>query len=411
MLERLSPSLSVFWATVAMSVVALTQRPLKALFRGELMLVADFKHGAKEWVDGMIVGARNMIGIGVATGVAGVIVGTISLTGAHQVMGEFVEFLSGGSLIAVLLLVALMSLILGMGLPTTANYIVVSSLMAPVIVLLGAKSGLIVPLVAVHLFVFYFGILADDTPPVGLAAFAAEAISRGDPFKTGVQGFAYDIRTAVLPFMFIFNTELLLIDVTFGKAVLVFFTTIGAMMLFAAATQRFFLTWMHLWEMFALLVVAFTLVRPGYWLDRIVPAFISEPGSQVLELAGNLPVNSDLRMVVTGPDFDDSDVTTSTNLIVPLGPAGEGSVRLEKHGLLIVLEGEEAIFDEPLPGSKFERLASTFDFYGDRPVIISSVGLPNQRMAKEMFYLPAFLLLSVVVIVQHRRRETERLDI
>jgi TRAP-type uncharacterized transport system fused permease subunit len=121
-----------------------------------------------------------------------------------------------------LLLVAVMSLILGMGLPTTANYIVVSSLMAPVIVSVGAQSGLIVPLIAVHLFVFYFGILADDTPPVGLAAFAAAAISGGDPIKTGVQGFTYDIRTALLPFLFIFNTELLLIDVGPAKAIFVF---------------------------------------------------------------------------------------------------------------------------------------------------------------------------------------------
>ena len=102
---------------------------------------------------------------------------------------------------------------LGMGLPTTANYIVVSVLLAPVIVTVGAENGLIVPLIAVHMFVFYFGILADDTPPVALAAFAAAAISKGDPIKTGLQGFAYDIRTAILPFMFIYNTELLLIGV------------------------------------------------------------------------------------------------------------------------------------------------------------------------------------------------------
>ena len=116
-----------------------------------------------------------------------------------------------------LLLVAVMSLILGMGLPTTANYIVVSSLMAPVIVRSAAKSGLIVPLIAVHLFVFYFGILADDTPPVGLAAFAAAAISGGDPIKTGLQGFATISARRLLPFLFIFNTELLLIDVGPGQ--------------------------------------------------------------------------------------------------------------------------------------------------------------------------------------------------
>ena len=122
-----------------------------------------------------------MIGIGVATAAAGIIVGTVSLTGVGLVMTEIVELLSGGNLIIMLLLVAFISLILGMGLPTTANYIVVSTLMAPVVVELGAQSGLLVPLIAVHLFVFYFGLMADVTPPVGLASFAAAAIARSRP--------------------------------------------------------------------------------------------------------------------------------------------------------------------------------------------------------------------------------------
>ena len=239
-------------------------RVLISIFRGTPYLVADLQRGAVDFWNGMIAGARNMIAIGVATGVAGIIIGSISLTAFHQVIGELIEFLSGGQLMVMLVLVAVMSLILGMGLPTTANYIVVSSLMAPVIVSVGAQSGLIVPLVAVHLFVFYFGILADDTPPVGLAAFAAAAISGGDPIKTGIQGFAYDIRTALLPFLFIFNTELLLINVSPAKAVLVFVVATVAMMLFAAATQGFWFVKSRKWESAALLLVALTLFRPGF---------------------------------------------------------------------------------------------------------------------------------------------------
>ena len=140
-----------------------------------------------------------------------------------------------------LILVAVMCLILGMGLPTTANYIVVSSLMAPVIVMVGAQNGLIVPLVAVHLFVFYFGILADDTPPVGLAAYAAAAISKGDPIRTGIQGFSYDIRTAILPFMFIFNTGILLIDVSFLEGIIIFLTMTIGMLAFCSALNNLFL--------------------------------------------------------------------------------------------------------------------------------------------------------------------------
>ena len=403
MLERLSPALSAFWASLAMVVVSLTQHPLKAWMRGAGDLGGAFRRGAREWFDGMVSGSRNMIAIGVATGAAGVIVGTISLTGAHQVVGEFVEFLSGGNLMLMLVLVAIMSLILGMGLPTTANYIVVSSLMAPVIVALGAKSGLLVPLVAVHLFVFYFGILADDTPPVGLAAFAAAAISGGDPIKTGVQGFMYDIRTAILPFMFLFNTELLLIEVTVWKGVFVFVIAVAAMMLFASATQGYFFARSRIWESLLLLLVAFTLFRPGYWLDRVSDPFELRPGIEVLDVASAESSDAEMRITVAGPDFNDPDVETSTDVTVPLGSAGAGAARLEKVGLLLLLEDGKAKLEEPLPGSPFESLGRTFDFYADAPVEVASVALPRDRMPKEVFYLPALLAIVVVIFIQRRR--------
>ncbi len=185
MIEQKSPGLSAFWATALLFAILLTQRPIKAIFRGENETVEAFKEGVNDLVHGMIDGARNMIGIGLATATAGIIVGTVTLTGIGQVMADLVEFVSGGNLVLMLVFVGVLSLILGMGLPTTANYIVVSSLMAGVVVELGAQSGLIVPLIAVHLFVFYFGIMADVTPPVGLASFAAAAVSGGDAIKPG----------------------------------------------------------------------------------------------------------------------------------------------------------------------------------------------------------------------------------
>ena len=321
--DKLSAHLSAFYACLMMTFIALTQHPLKAIMRGEGELGARFRRGVDDWVDGMVGGARNMISIGIATAAAGIIIGSISLTGAHGVVGEFVEYLSGGSLLLMLILVAIMSLILGMGLPTTANYLVVSSLMAPVIIAIGAQHGLIVPLIAVHLFVFYFGILADDTPPVGLAAFAAAAISKGDPIKTGVQGFMYDIRTALLPFLFIFNTELLLIDVTWYKAIFIFCVAVVAMMLFASATQGWFLTKSRVWESVALLLIAFTLFRPGYWLDQVQPPYVETPPEKVFEVVGNAPENGVLTFVVSGPDFDSGEVK-STTILVPMGNLGRG---------------------------------------------------------------------------------------
>lgn len=401
--DKLSAHLSAFYACLAMIAVTLTQRPLKAMMRGTGNLGDEFKRGVGDWVEGMIAGARNMISIAIATAAAGVIIGSISLTGAHQVVGEFVEFLSGGSLIIMLILVAIMSLILGMGLPTTANYIVVSSLMAPVIIVLGAKSGLLVPLIAVHLFVFYFGILADDTPPVGLAAFAAAAISKGDPIRTGVQGFTYDIRTALLPFLFIFNTELLLIDVTPMKAIFVFVVGTIAMMLFASATQGYMFTRNRKWESVAFLLIAFTLFRPGYWLDQISPAYDSLEPTKVYSVVEEVSPNGNLTMVVSGPDFDSGEMT-STTILVNLGQPKDAVDRLREAGLTVLVENGRAVIEEPFPGTPFfETIGKSFDYYGDEPVEVAKVLRSADRVPKEVFYIPAVVLLMIVIFSQKRR--------
>ncbi|MEL6293896.1 MAG: TRAP transporter permease [Pseudomonadota bacterium] len=398
-LERLSPSLSAFWATIFMIIVALTHRPLKAFFRGQAFAAATTQ-GWSDFIDGLILGARNMIGIGVATGAAGVIVGTISLTGAHQVIGQVVEVIAGGNIWILLILVAVMSLILGMGLPTTANYIVVSSLMAPVIIGVGAQAGYIFPLIAVHLFVFYFGILADDTPPVGLAAYAAAAISRGDPIKTGVQGFAYDIRTALLPFLFIFNTDLLLIDVGFAKAVLVFFISLIAMLLFAAATQGYFIAKSRVWETVALLVIAFMLFRPDFLLDQVSEKYQSASGPAALALMETTPEGKDIRFTIEGPDYDTAKVRPVT---IVLPSAGAGT--LDAEGLLVMEEDGVLKIDEPFGGSETIQPISgqEFDYYLDDPVVIAKVEVENERLPKEMFFIPALLLLAGIVLIQRRR--------
>ncbi|MBI3451772.1 MAG: TRAP transporter permease, partial [Rhodospirillales bacterium] len=267
MIERLSPGLSAFWATALMMAILVTQRPLLAFFRGVGYLGAEFRRGGADLIDGLIAGARNMIGIGIATATAGIIVGAVSQTGVGSALAEVVELLSGGSILAILFLTAILSLILGMGLPTTANYIVVSALLAPIIVTLGQQNGLIVPLIAVHMFVFYFGIMADVTPPVGLASFAAAALSGADPIRTGIVAFFYSLRTAALPFLFIFNTDLLLIDVDWAGGILIFVVATAAMLLFAAATQGYFLVRSRIWETAALLLIAFALFRPGFFWD------------------------------------------------------------------------------------------------------------------------------------------------
>ena len=409
LVNRLSPALSAYWACIVMIVILLTQHPLKAYFRGKAVTGKIWKSGIIDLKIGLENGARNMISISVATAIAGVIIGTVSLTGAHQFIGEFVEALSGGSLLGMLVLVAVMCLILGMGLPTTANYIVVSSLMAPVIVVVGAQNGLIVPLVAVHLFVFYFGILADDTPPVGLAAYAAAAISKGDPIRTGIQGFSYDIRTAILPFMFIFNTGLLLIDVTLLEGVLIFLTTTIGMLAFCSATQRFILVKTKLWETLALLLVAFTLLRPDFWLDRVSAPYLEIDGDQVEDLlngkiSGASGALQDLRIRLTGPDFDNVDTIINKNTIVSLPAEGSAVERLRDAGLIINVMGDHVAVDEPFPGTPLFQELQNFDFYADQPVVLDAVLVEvRDRPAKEWFYLPALLLLGGILFAQRQR--------
>ena len=321
--ERLSPALSAYWATMLLIFIVLTQRPLKGFFRKAKGDDFAFKTGWNDMITGFVNGARNMVGIGVATSAAGIVVGTVTLTGIGLVMTEFVEFISGGNLMLILLFTAVISLILGMGLPTTANYIVVSTLMAPVIVDLGAQNGLIVPLIAVHLFVFYFGILADDTPPVGLAAFAAAGISGGDPIRTGIQGFTYDIRTAVLPFMFIFNTQLLIIGVAnWLHLLIVIVAAVVAMLAFAAGTQGYFLTKSRIWETAALLLVAFTLFRPGFWWDMAFPPLIKESPAKLEQMVEGMEPGKQLnRATPVGADSPPSKITIVLDSgIVPESP-------------------------------------------------------------------------------------------
>ena len=406
LVERLSPALSAFWGTMAILIVILTQEPMKELFRGNSWSSTQWMTGARNAMSGMIRGAENMVSIGVATAAAGLIIGTVSLTGAHQVIGELVEALSGGSLMLMLLLVAVMCLILGMGLPTTANYIVVSSLMAPVIVSVGAQSGLIVPLVAVHLFVFYFGILADDTPPVGLAAFAAAAISQGDPIRTGIQGFAYDIRTAILPFIFIFNTDLLLINVTWVQGIIIFIVAACAMMLFGAATQGFWIVRSKWWETAALLLIAFTLVRPGFWIDRI-----QEPWSSIDATEASLKrsdLDGQIRLKIEGPDFDNPDQLTQLMLLVDTRPRQSLLTSLEGAGILARIEKSSVLLDEPFPGTENFQTMQRFDFYADTPVQIADVAIEQvNRLTKEWMYLPALFLLVLVGWSQRARRSKE----
>ncbi len=406
MIEQKSPGVSAFWATALLFVILLTQHPLKAIFRGEGEMPVALRNGLDDLIEGLINGARNMIGIGLATATAGVIVGTVTLTGVGQVMADLVEFLSGGNLIMMLIMVGLLSLILGMGLPTTANYIVVSSLMAGVVVELGAQSGLIVPLIAVHLFVFYFGIMADVTPPVGLASFAAAAVSGGDAIKTGFTAFFYSLRTVALPFVFIFNTDLLLIDVGLVGGIIVAISASIAILVFTAGTMGWFLTRNRIYESILLIAISFALFRPDFFMDRLQPPFASVEPSALVQALDSASEGQELRMVVSGPDFDTGDIKETT-LVLAIAGEGSGEERLDAFGLLLIEEGDQVKLDEPSFSSPFANTMSGFDFYADDPVVIASIEAPADQLPKELVFIPALLLLGLVALLQQRRRSQE----
>jgi TRAP transporter 4TM/12TM fusion protein len=398
MVEQLSPGLSAFWATLFMIMILVTQRPLTAFFRGRSAYAEAVKLGVRELLEGLVAGARNMIGIGIATAAAGIIVGTVSLTGIGLVMTELVELISGGNLMIMLLLVAVISLILGMGLPTTANYIVVSTLMAPVVVELGAQNGLLVPLIAVHMFVFYFGLMADVTPPVGLASFAAAAIARTDPIKTGVTAFFYSMRTAILPFLFIFNTQLLMIgiDSTLHLIITVVSATV-AMLVFAAATQGYFFVRSRWYESIALLLVTFTLFRPGYWWDMIYAPHAEVAPTQLTQLVEKAPKDDRLRIWVAGETLEGKAV--NKGVLLPLGDPGPAPQRLRKIGLTLMTVGDEVRVGGVAFGSTAEKLGLEQSF------IIKGIEVDAERPAKEWMFIPALLLLGLIIALQRVRRE------
>ncbi len=297
-----------------------------------------------------------MVGIGVATACAGIVVGTITLTGLGLRMTDFVEFVSQGNVILMLVFTAFVCLVLGMGVPTTANYILVATLIAPVIVELGARSDLVIPLISVHLFVFYYGIMGDITPPVGLATFAAAAISREDPIATGVQGSLYALRTAVLPFVFIFNPTLLLIDVRgLWEVVIVAAASILASLAFAAATLGWFRARCRWWEIVALLLATFLLFRPDSVMDRMRPAYRELPATELAPLVNRLEPGDRLVLVIAGQTIEGDELRKT--VAVPLGPttgndAAAAARRLAEAGLAVSRLGDKVEVSSVRMGSR-----------------------------------------------------------
>jgi TRAP transporter 4TM/12TM fusion protein len=392
--EKAQPSL--FWGLAAAVLIVIALGLIKSSKEGG---VSDgLKETCSEIYASLIAGARNMVGIAVAVATAGIIVGAVSSTGLNNAMVGVVEAISGGNVYILLILTAVLSLVLGMGLPTTANYLVVASLLAGVLVELGTAAGLELPLIAVHLFVFYFGLMADSTPPVCLAAFAASAISRADPMKTGLQAFSYDMRTAILPFVFIFNTELLLIGVTsILHGVTIFVVSLIAIFCFTSATQGWMIIKTTIAERVVLLVIMFALFRPDVLLGYVFPEYVPVDFDKFVANQVQAPQDRKIRL----HSVRETEYGDRFKLYVLRAPGGNAGQKA--FGLKIEKEkdGRFAVVDLT-PNGAAEKVKMDFGDYVTS-VEVEQIGRP----AKELVYPIALILLGGVLLVQLNRRKRE----
>ncbi len=387
---RFTASYSIFYATIALIIVNLVFIVIKN---------QDFKVALKTWFNQTIVGfekgALNMVGVGIAIATAGIIVGAVGSTGLSTNLIIVIESIAKDNVIILLFLTIILCLLLGMGLPTTANYVVVASLMATVLVDVGNASGFIFPLIAVHLFVFYFGLMADVTPPVGLASYAAAAISGGDPLKTGLQAFWYSLRTGILPIVFLFNHELLLIGIeNIWHGLLVIITSLIGILIFTSATQGWFINRLRWYEVIVFLIISISLLAPEFILNKFYPKYNYKDTNQIHSI--KLEPNKEARFKVTRP----SDYGERYKLFVIKKNTFETEYNLEQYGIILVREQNRVIVETLQWNGKAKKDGFEIGDY------ISEFKIENvDRPDKGIVYPIAILLMIIFGYLNSRRKE------
>ncbi|MDB4141479.1 TRAP transporter permease, partial [Candidatus Pelagibacter sp.] len=387
---RFTASYSIFFATIALIIVNLVYIVIKN---------QDFKEAIKTWYNQTLVGfqkgALNMVGVGIAIATAGIIVGAVGSTGLSTNLIIVIEFIAKDNVIILLFLTIILCLLLGMGLPTTANYVVVASLMATVLVDVGNASGFVFPLIAVHLFVFYFGLMADVTPPVGLASYAAAAISGGDPLKTGLQAFWYSLRTGILPIVFLFNHELLLIGIeNIWHGLLVIITSLIGILVFTSATQAWFINRLRWYEIIIFFLISISLLAPEFVLNKFYPKYNYMDINKIHLM--KLDPNKEARFKVTRP----SNYGERYKLFVIKKDTFEIEYSLEQYGISLIKEDSRVIVDTLKWNGKAKKNGFETGDY------ISEFKLENaDRPNKGVIYPIAILLLIIFGYLNSRRKE------
>ncbi|MDB4858614.1 TRAP transporter permease [Candidatus Pelagibacter sp.] len=387
---RFTASYSIFYATVSLILVNLVYLLIKNSFS---------KDALKIWFNQTIVGfekgALNMVGVGIAIATAGIIVGAVGSTGLSTNLIIVIESIAKDNVTILLFLTIILCLLLGMGLPTTANYVVVASLMATVLVDVGNASGFIFPLIAVHLFVFYFGLMADVTPPVGLASYAAAAISGGDPLKTGLQAFWYSLRTGILPIVFLFNHELLLIGIeNIWHALVVIITSLVGILVFTSATQGWFINKLKWYEIIVFLIISISLLSPEFVLNKFYPKYNYQDINNINSVI--LDPKKEVRFKVTRPSL----YGDRYKLFVIDKNTFEEEYNLEDYGINLVKQNNKIIVDNLKWNGQAKK--SGFEM-GD---YISEFKIENSNRPSKLFVYPiAILFLLIFGYLNYRRKE------
>tara|TARA_B100000497_G_scaffold47681_1_gene55115 strand:- start:453 stop:2789 length:2337 start_codon:yes stop_codon:yes gene_type:complete len=385
---RFTASYSIFYATISLIIVNLINKIIKG---------NDFKDGFKVWLNQTVIGfekgALNMVGVGIAIATAGIIVGAVGSTGLSTNLIIVIESIAKDNVIILLFLTIILCLLLGMGLPTTANYVVVASLMATVLVDVGNASGFIFPLIAVHLFVFYFGLMADVTPPVGLASYAAAAISGGDPLRTGVQAFWYSLRTGILPIVFLFNHELLLIGIeNIWHALTVIITSLAGILVFTSATQGWFINKLRWYEIIIFLFISISLLSPEFVMNKFYPKYNYININNISKI--KLDPKKEVRFKVTRI----SEYGERYKLFVINKDTFKDEYNIEEYGMSIIKENERYIVDTLKWNGKAKKDGFEMGDY------ISELKIENtDRPSKTIVYPLAILLLFIFGYLNSKR--------
>ncbi|WP_440915262.1 TRAP transporter permease [Candidatus Pelagibacter sp.] len=387
---RFTASYSIFYATITLILVNLINLIIKNNYS---------KDSFKEWFNQTIVGfekgALNMVAVGIAIATAGIIVGAVGSTGLSTNLIIVIESIAKDNVTILLFLTIILCLLLGMGLPTTANYVVVASLMATVLVDVGNASGFIFPLIAVHLFVFYFGLMADVTPPVGLASYAAAGISGGDPLRTGVQAFWYSLRTGILPIVFLFNHELLLIGIeNIWHGLIVIITSLIGILVFTSATQGWFINKLKWYEIIIFLIIAISLLSPDFVLNKFYPKYNYEEISKINSL--KLDSEKEIQIKITRPSL----YGERYKLFVISKNTFEDHFTLEDYGITLLEQDEKIIVDNLKWNGEAKKNGFEMGDY------ISEFKIENSdRPSKNIVYPIALILLVTCGYFNIRRKE------